>query len=240
MTRELLRCGPWLLVAILIGIGNSPIAARAGDVRPHGSRSMQSNTQHYVAVMGQIGRPGVFEMSGPLPQLAEFLNLAGGMIRNASGSIRVIRGGRSSQFFLSPKLSLQLIQNDLVIVESKQSMTGQQTGTTSSASGWQSNSGTLSAAPAPPVVQIGLVNLISRPVILDLPCEQAVLAQVLSLLHNPVTDKAQITLFKPGSGMQNVSLDQASDAKLTTGVVLVFDPATVNSAVLPRLPNTIR
>jgi hypothetical protein len=84
-----------------------------------------------------------------------------------------------------------------------------------------------------------LVNLISRPVILDIPREQANLAQVLSLLHQPVIDKGEITVIKPGSGVQNVSLDQAFETTLATGTVLVFDPATVNSAVLPRLPPTI-
>jgi len=94
--------------------------------------------------------------------------------------------------------------------------------------------------PAPAVVQIGLVNLISRPVVLDIPREQANVAQVLSLLHQPVTDKGEITLIKPGSGVQNITLDQAVEATLATGSVLVFDPATVNSGVLPRLPKTIR
>ena len=240
MTRHMLFCRPVLVVAILIGIGHSPGSAYSGEPQASRSQTTQSDTQLYVAIMGQVGRPGVFELPGPPPQLAEFLNLAGGITPHASGSIRVIRGGRSSQFFLSAKLSLQLIPNDLVIVESKQFMAGQRIGNTSSANGWQRNSGTLSAAPTPAVVQIGLVDLISRPVILDLPCEQANLAQVLSLLHQPVTDKGQITVFKPGSGMQNISLDQAFEATLATGMVLMFDPATVNSAVLPRLPNTIR
>ena len=162
------------------------------------------------------------------------------MTANASGSIRVIRGGRSSQFFLSPKLSLQLIPDDLLVVESKQFVGGRRNGNTSSANGWQGETGQLSAGPAPNIVQIGLVNLISRPVVLDLPSEQANLAKVLSLLHQPVTDKGEITIFKPGSGLQSVTLDQASEANLATGMVLMFDPATVNSAVLPRLPKTIR
>jgi len=189
------------------------------------SQMTQSTTQPYVAIMGQIGRPGVFELSGPVPQLAEFLNLAGGTTPNASGSIRLIRGGRSSQFFLSPKLSLQLLPGDLILVESKQFVTGRQNG---------------NVASAPAIVQIGLVNLISRPVILDIPSEQASLAQVLSLLHQPVAGNAEVTVIKPGSGVQNVSVEQAFETALATGVVLVFDPATVNSTVLPRLPNTIR
>lgn len=240
MLRHALFCLSLLLAAILMGISCPAGSARAGDSKMSVSQTTQSDTQPYVAIMGQVGRPGVFELPVPLPQLAEFLNLAGGITPNASGSIRVIRGGRSSQYFLSPKLSLQLIPDDLVIVESKQFVAGRQNGNTSSANGWQRNAGTLSAAPTPAVVQIGLVNLISRPVILDVPREQANLAQVLSLLRQPVTDKGLITVIKPGSGMQNVSLEQAFETSLATGMVLVFDPATVNSAVLPRLPNTIR
>jgi hypothetical protein len=179
-------------------------------------------------------------MPASLPQLAEFLKFAGGITPSASGSLRVIRQGRSSQFFLSSKLNLQLLPDDLIIVESKQFVAGRQNGNTSAANGWQRNAGTMSAAPAPPIVQIGLVNLISRPVILDIPSEQANLAQVLSLLHQPVAGNAEVTVIKPGSGVQNVSVEQAFETSLSTGVVLVFDPATVNSAVLPRLPNIIR
>jgi hypothetical protein len=229
-----------LLALILLGISHPALFALAGESKVILSQGTQTNTQPYVAVIGQIGRPGVFELAGPLPQLAEFLNSAGGITPNASGSIRVIRRGRSSQYFLSPKLSLQLIPDDLIVVESKQFVAGRQAGNTASANGWQPNADALSAVPAPAVVQIGLVNLISRPVVLDIPSEQANVAQVLSLLHQPVTEKGQITVIKPGSGVQSVSLEQAFEATLATGTVLVFDPATVISGVLPRLPKTIR
>ena len=240
MLRHALICRLSLVAVVLLGISHSAIIALAGESKVIVSQATQADTQPYVAVIGQVGRPGVFELAGPLPQLAEFLNIAGGITPNASGSIRLIRAGRSSQYFLSPKLSLQLIPDDLIIVESKQFVAGRQNGNTASANGWHRNADMLSAVPAPALVQIGLINLISRPVILDIPREQSNLAQVLSLLHQPVTDKGQITVIKPGSGVQSVSLDQAFEATLATGTVLVFDPATVNSGVLPRLPKTIR
>ena len=229
-----------LPLAILVAMSVPTATAPAGESKLIISRTSQSDTQLYVGVMGQVARPGVFELPGPLPQLREFLNLAGGITTNASGSIRVIRAGRSNQFFLSPRFRLQLLPDDLVIVESKQFISSTQQGNTSAANGWQRNTGTLSAGPTAAVVQIGLVNLISRPVILDIPSEQANLAKVLSLLHQPVRENGVITVFRPGSGMQNVPVDQALEASLATGVALVFDPATVNSSVLPRFPNTIR
>lgn len=227
-----------LLAAILIATTRPGAIAHGDEIKMRVSQMTQGDTQPYVAVMGQIARPGVYELPAALPQLAEFLNFAGGLTPNASGSLRVIRQGRSSQFFLSARLSLQLLPDDLIIVESKQFVAGRQNGKTSAANGWQRNASTMSAAP--PIVQIGLVNLISRPVILDIPGEQVNLAQVLSLLHQPVAGNAEVTVIKPGSGVQNVSLEQAYETALATGMVLVFDPVTVNSGVLPRLPNTIR
>jgi hypothetical protein len=229
MTRYAPNCRQLVLLAILLCIGQPLEWAPAADPKSNSLLSTQINTQHYVAVMGQVVRPAVFEFQTPLPQLVEFLNLTGGLTSQASGSIRIIRGGRSHQFFLSPRLSLQLIADDLVIVESNQFVAGR-----------RRNAGLPSAAPPPTVVQIGLVNLISRPVILDLPGEQADLAQLLSVLHQPLSDKAEITVFKPGSGMQAVPLSQAFETTLATGSVLMFDPTTVNRGVLPRLPNTIR
>src|SRR5579864_1110199 len=152
MIRHSLICRLSLLAGILFGTSHPATTALAGESRARVSQTTQGDTQPYVAIMGQIGRPGVFELAGPLPQLAEFLNLAGGITPNASGSIRLIRGGRSSQYFLSPKLSLQLIPDDLIIVESKQFVAGRQNGNTTSANGWQRNAGELSAVPVPAVV----------------------------------------------------------------------------------------
>src|SRR5579863_9284801 len=200
MMRQLLICRLSLLAGLLCGICLPEAIARGGEINTRVLQATQDDTRPYVAIMGQIGRPGVFELAGPMPQLADFLTLAGGISPNASGSIRLIRGGRGSQFFLSPKLSLQLIPDDLIIVESKQFVAGRQNGNTSLANGWQRKASTMSTAPAPAIVQIGLVNLISRPVILDIPNEQASLAQVLSLLHQPVAGNAEVTITKPGSG----------------------------------------
>ncbi len=231
MMRHVLLTAAMSLAAVLIGSIEPAAVSQGGEVKMRVSQFAQVDSPPYVAVIGQVGRPGVFELSRPLPQLAEFLNLAGGTTPSASGSIRLIRGGRSSQFFLSPKLALQLIPGDLVVVESKRFVAGSQNGNFAAGGNVDTQS---------TFVQIGLVNLISRPVVLDMPREQANVAQVLSLLHQPVNANAEITLIAPGSGVQTFAVEQAFEATLSTGMVLVFDPSTVNSAVLPRLPSVRR
>ena len=72
----------------------------------------------FVAIMGQVARPGVYEMRTADPQLTELVQRAGGLAPEASGSIRLIRHARTGQqVFYSPGLSYPLMHGDLLIAE---------------------------------------------------------------------------------------------------------------------------
>lgn len=217
-----------LTLAILCGIGSGRELAHAG------------HTQSF-AIMGEISRPGVFELNDVHPQLLDLVKQAGGPTTTASGNVRIIRGGRpGEQTFLVSGSNYPLNANDLVILDSWQSRSKRQDN-----SFWPdemvdraSKGG--EALPADSMVQLGLVNLISRPVILDVTHEEATLGTVLTLLHQPGRDIRVVTILKPAGGFESVACDHTADVCLASGSVLVFDPTTVDAAVLPQLPATVR
>ncbi|MBI3866743.1 MAG: hypothetical protein HY290_33090 [Planctomycetia bacterium] len=225
-----------LIAGILCGSWCCGIVASAGQMRVDQWRRAEPGAAQFIAIMGEVARPGVFELSGPLPELAEFLQLAGGTSPTASGSVRILRAGRMMQLFLSPRLRYSLLPNDLVIVESKQFSTVRDF----------ADSGSLrardqSSRPSEPsIVQLGLVNLIGRPVVLDVSPGQSQLNQVLLQLHQAASGAGSMTLIKPGSGMQEIPLEKSSQMTLTSGTVLVFNSSAVNVGALPRLPNTVK
>jgi len=228
-----------LLAAILPG-GSLLDCAQAFEQHTNSWKVAPTAGPQYVAVFGEVGRPGVFEVNGSVPPLSELLTMSRGTTARASGSIRIFRGGRTFQFFLSPKLKLGLLANDLVIVDSKHLVDGRRRN--ASSADFQPAVGSTGSTPTVPpheIVQLGLVNLISRPVVLDIPASDANVAKVLALLHQPIRAKSEVTVFKPGSGVQSVTVEEASTAELISGTVLVFDPQTVNPSVLPALPATV-
>jgi len=236
------RFGGLLLAAALAAaLGGRADVARASDVRPNTWKSALAQGPQYIAVLGEVGRPGVFEVTGPLPTLSELLLSARGTNATASGSIRIFRGGRTFQYFLSPKLKLDLVANDLVIVDSKYAVDGRRhSGVSTVAQSGSGLAGSALAAAAPEIIQLGLVNLIARPVVIDIPGTGTNLANVLALLRQPVREKGEITVIRPGSGVQTVTLEEAATIELISGSVVLFHPQSVNAAVLPALPATVR
>lgn len=224
----------------ILGACSCSAMALAGEMRVDQWRSSPAGTPQFVAIMGEVGRPGVFELTNPLPELADLVRLAEGKTAAASGSVRIMRGGRMTQLFLSSKLHYALLPNDLIVVESKQFSTARNFADSGTAAGPPRNPDGLTRTSEPTIVQLGLVGLIGRPVILDVTPGQAQLNQVLSLLRQASSGSGSVTLYKPGAGMQEVSLDEASQMPLSSGTVVIFNPSTINAGALPRLPNTVK
>jgi hypothetical protein len=225
-------------MAVLCGLGLAANDARAREPEAAGSTTHESARQPVFAIMGEVARPGAFELPLSQPQLLDLVNLAGGATAGASGNVRVIRGGRPGwQTCLTPGVTFPLRPNDLVIVDAVQSRTNRRFSNARNAPETGNGSGT--ARPASEFVQLGIVQLISRPVVLDLTRDQATVKSVLSFLHQPLRDRATVTVVKPVGGIEVFERDQPQDIALASGSVLIFDPATVNAAVLPQLPPTM-
>jgi hypothetical protein len=186
--------------------------------------------------MGAVARPGTFEMQEPRLPLLELVKLAGGATPRASGNVRIIRDGRAGeQTYLSPDLKYELLPNDLVILDlsPSRSLQPNRGGRLTGPNLLESNT---SGPPAPPNVQLGLVNLISGPVVLEVSAQEARLGTVLSLLHQSADDIGELTIIQPLTGTESVFCDEAVDMPLGSGCILVFDSATVDAASLPTLP----
>ncbi len=229
-----------LLPALTILCGIVCGTSRAGGPSIVGDSSSLPLECRSLAIMGEVARPGVYEVEEPRLPLLELVNRAGGATPLASGNVRIIRDGKAGeQTFLSPELKYELLPNDLVILDSWQSRS------------IQHNSARLPQEPAFPdsegspgtaaaaTIQIGLVNLIARPVILNITLQEARLGTVLSLLRQSPDDIGELTVIKPLAGAESIYCDEAADMSLASGNILVFDQTTVEPDKLPPLPPTI-
>jgi hypothetical protein len=89
-------------------------------------------------------------------------------------------------------------------------------------------------------VQIGVLNLIERPVVMKMPGDQASLARIVEFLQQPPELVEQIQIV--GRSPKNVrrSADPGRDAVLlTSGTVLIFPKRSVRLASIPPLPDPI-
>lgn len=230
-----------LAVLILFGISRSGAILRAAEPGFYSGRMAQSSRAQYVAIMGEVVRPGVFEVADPQPELVDLVGLAGGPSPQASGNVRVIRRGRGGQqTFLSPGLKYTLLPGDLVILDAKPSRSDRRFAGISHRDSTPRGTGRIPETNDSAIVQIGLVQLIDRPIVLDVPAGYATLNGVLSMLRHPVSETGEVTILKSGSGTQIVTVNQSTPVPLGSGTVLVFNPATVNAQVLPHMPPIVR
>ncbi|HLJ09716.1 MAG TPA: SLBB domain-containing protein [Planctomycetaceae bacterium] len=225
-------------MAILMGIGHPGESARAADYEPGGRESSAHGP--VIGIMGQVARPGAYELNHTQPTISDLVGLAGGTTDNASGTIRVIRRQQSGHqtLFLNGGLAYALRSDDLVIVEARQLIIDWRIGEPrlGGVRRQKSANGTDRCAS---VVQLGLLNLSSHPVVLNATLEKGTLDEVLGLLGRPVAGNTEVAVLTPGGSTQIVAVSQAPHVGLVSGSVLVFDAASVSAASLPRLPESI-
>src|SRR5262245_31777496 len=107
------------VTAFLCGLALAVTVALADEPDAADSFTHESAHQPVLAIMGEVARPGAYELPISRPQLLDLVNLAGGRTQEASGSVRIIRGGRPGwQAWLTPAAPFPLRPDDLVIVDS--------------------------------------------------------------------------------------------------------------------------
>lgn len=199
--------------------------------------------QSYVAVMGQVGRPAVYEVRQSPIELTEVIRMAGGLSDQASGSVRIIRRGRGGQqvFFTPQSRGYTLADGDLIVADPKGYINHR--GLPGSSKHRVVGIEDIQSGPTetePAGVEIGLVQLIGRPVVLDISAARATVAATLDLLNQSLPADGIVTVLRPNGSREEVTSEAAAKTVLTSGSVLVFDPRTVNGRNLPRLPAVIR
>ena len=140
----------------MLADSGSQATATANAAATPDSRSPSSLA--YYGILGEVARPGVYQLSTGCT-LGQLVIGAGGLTGNANGNALVFRGARlAEQFFVAASESAVLSRR----LDRRRRRRR----------GWPDPNGARTRH-APAQVQIGLLNLISRPVALTLPRELA-------------------------------------------------------------------
>lgn len=226
----------WLPMALCCLVGGFSTGIAQSPSVPRVQTVATTSDSNYVALMGQISRPGVYEC--PLPaDLTDLLKRTGGLTSEATGNLRLVRQGRSGQqMFFSPGLQFQLLPGDVLVAEGKPNMSGM----AGTVSGLQNRGVGANSSRRSGSVQLGLVQLLDWPVVVEVSADRATVRDVWSLLNQPPSSTATISVLKPGAGQQNVAVNQSPSIALTSGTVLVLDRRSIVAATLPALPQPAR
>ncbi len=199
-------------------------AASANRTQSKVSWTLDSNQQPYVGLLGQVARPGVYEIENRGARLGDLLKETGGLARDASGQFRIIRNGRPGQMTsYAGAAQFELMAGDLVIADAQYS----------SAANY-SQGGTNAKPASSTSVQIGFVNLIDRPVVLKLRREQSSVLEILALMRQDEGLASQIKIIAPTN--QRSAGPTRPETPLASETVLIFPPNAVRAARLAPLP----
>ena len=173
---------------------------------------------HWVAVVGAVAKPGCYELSTRSISVAELMEKCGGLNSGASGTIAVVRDGRAVGLAYNPQD--RLLGGDVIVAAEKPAAPSRV-----AAAGLREVSGSSGAAG---VVQLGLVNVLDRPVPVCVPSSYATVAGVLAVANQTHLRPDQIKVIMGGT--DEMFGDQSTE--LTPGTVLVFPPGSVNPETL--------
>lgn len=206
--------------------GSATQMTDATRMKPKVSWAFESAQQPYVGLLGQIARPGVYEIERRGTMLADLLQDIGGLAKDASGQFRVIRNGCPGQTTsYSGAAQFELMAGDLIIADAQPSQVGQRT--------------TNVKATSDDAVQIGFVNLVDRPVVLKLRNEHATVFEILTTMEQDQGLASQIKIVTPSS--QRFQGQPRPDTKLVSETVLIFPQNSVKkSAILESLPEPFK
>jgi len=176
----------------------------------------------YFAILGEVASPGVYELPADCT-LNLLVRHAGGVTRDADGNARVFRRARlAERLFVASSEPAILYPGDLIVIDRR-------------AAGQSANKSTRHSQ-----VQIGILNLIERPVVMSVPGDQTTLARIVEFLRQPPELVEQIHIVDPSRKNVRQSANPERDADfLHSGIVLIFPKSNVRLASLPPLPEPI-
>tara|TARA_R110002095_G_scaffold203734_2_gene185959 strand:- start:55895 stop:57811 length:1917 start_codon:yes stop_codon:yes gene_type:complete len=231
----------FLVMLLLAGSFN---AATAQTIyREIGAPQNQQRQTAVIGLLGEFHHCATYEISSQNLDLNKVIAQTGGMTPNASGIIRIIRGGRISQdLFYSPNTDFPLMHGDVLIgLESSANDIN-----VSSEQNWNGSRGTQQQK-SPQLIQIAILNLVDRPVVFGVPAEIADLAGILRCLRQPLEQYPQIaqaiTVIPPKRIHNNADFKTRKlTSKFASGTVLVLGPSSgIDLTMIPHnLPSPRR
>lgn len=197
---------------------NSKAQGSVGDFRAENNQSSRARSQAY-GIMGQVARPGVYELNERSVTLRQLVDYAGGLTKNAQGRVRLIRGGRAGQqTWYTPQSRFELFAGDLVIVDAV------------------SNAGAMANGVDGQFVQLGFVNLLSNPVVIKLRREYATARGIVLFLGQSAQMAGSVQIVSSTRFNDLRGTSNQPGRSLPSGTVLIFDPRTIDYSRLPSLP----
>ena len=186
-----------------------PSFKNAKPEKNHETRRLMSPT--FVCLIGQVTRPGVYEFDSTRLTGMQLIQKAGGLTNGASAQFQVIRDSRTSDLLDQAGTDkFQLQPGDLVVAESQNII----------------NANLAS-------VQIGFVNLLDHPVVLNLPIERASLTSILQSLNQNSLLATQVRVVLPPNFKPQKQLHP--DVLLPSESVIIFPQNSVARDQLPKI-----
>ena len=215
-----------LLASSAMGQTTLGKSIRTNKIRPVAATTKTKT--NFFAIMGEVVQPGVYELNSSTPFLSNLVRISGGLTKSATGHLRIVRQGRpGQQTFFTPSLNIKLLPGDVIVADSKK--TGQSSHkvvrfTESKAGGSRRSKSEF--------IQLGLVNLLKRPVIVKLRREYASLPQVVKFLGQPQETTKNIRV---------VSSQRRTDVSgvLPNCSLLIFEKPVPYLSKIPDLPGTL-
>lgn len=205
--------------------GLQPQTTGAPRVKPKMSWAVDTAQQPFVGLVGQVARPGVYEIERRGTLLGDLLQAIGGLAKDASGQFRVIRNGRPElTTSYSGAAEFELMAGDMIIADMQPAQISQRAMNAKQASA--------------DAVQIGFVNLIDRPVVLKLKVEHASVYEILSIMRQDQKLASQIKIVVPLS--QRGQSQPQLDTVLASETVLIFPPSSVKTERIALLPEPFK
>jgi len=235
-----------LAVPLMLGLLLAPNSAVQAQQLRYASPSFAGNSSGrdplcYVAVIGEVKRPGVYSTSSTdYPKLVDIIQQAGGLTDKASANVRIVRDKKVAvRTFLSPGIRESLFSGDVVVVDGHRHGR-RRAGSLTKQHSQGGETPRVVAEIDEPAVQIALVNVMSRPVVLkNVPPSLATVQGIASYLRQqPQVDRISVIVTNPSPVKQNQ--DSASTEQLSNGAVLVFEESFVDRANLPDLPDAVQ
>lgn len=221
--------------ALVIGfaLGVCPVTGQeaVGSLPPSTYQVSENVNELYIAIMGEIAKPGTYHVNPTTLNLHSVVQRAGGFTADASPTIRIIRNGRPShKEVFSEKVNSPLKPGDLLVVESKLVTPGvsQSFDPGPEPTAIHAN---YQVRPSRPGVQIGLVNVVDYPVVLTLRTDEAYAGSIVENLGQPVGMLAKVDLYPRAT-----TEPSKNTIRLVAGSVMVFPKGRVDRN---RLPTTL-
>lgn len=230
------RFGCCLLLTTAVLAGEAAAQGPRSNSKTITWQSPQNARDIQVGILGEIAKPGVYHVEAASLSVQALVRRAGGLTSDASLSIRIVRQERVAQsLFFSPQADSRLMPGDVLIVDSKRSLTAMSKILDVRAPENSARQATTDPADSTGV-QVAYVNVLDAPVVVKLHAEDARLERVVQMLGQPIELTGAVKVIEPQRPANVVGQVASGTLRLTDGTVLVFPPGSINRRKLPPLP----